>query len=452
MPATSYDDAVAALVDALVFGTNPSLDGIVALCEALGRPQDTFASVQVTGTNGKTSTARMTHAFLRAHGRDAGLYTSPELERVNERVEVGTGPVSDTEFAAAVGAVLAVAERLRPGAQGQESGFTEFELTTAAALWHFRVRGVDTAVLEVGLGGRWDATSVVDPAVAVITGVGLDHTSVLGDTLEKIAAEKAAIIKPASAPVLGPGTAGLDSVFIDRSREVGTHARAVREGDDHSPVVEALTVRYEVTGWPDSPGGFTTFDVRGVHGDYFGLSIAAPAYQAGNVATAIAATEATLGRGLRTECLRRALKGLTIPGRFEMLRDRPPLIVDGSHNPQAAAYLARAIAAAWPDRTRRPLVVLGVLADKDAAGIVRALAPVASEFIVTAPRSVRALDAETLAGIVERETGREARIAVPLVRAVDQAVRDGAYGVVVTGSLTTAGQARTALRDASATP
>lgn len=451
MAATSYDDAVAALGGALVFGTNPSLDGIVSLCAALGRPQDTFASVQVTGTNGKTSTARMTHALLRAHGRNAGLYTSPELERVNERIEVGTGPVSDAEFAAAVGAVLDAAERLRPGVQGQVSGFTEFELTTAAALWLFRERSIDTAVLEVGLGGRWDATSVVSPAVSVITGVALDHTAVLGDTLEMIAAEKAAIIKPASAPVLGPGTAGLDAVFIERSREVGTHARAVREGSDPSPAEEALTVRYEVTGRPDSPGGLTTFDVRGIHDDYRGLSVAAPAYQAGNVATAIAATEAALGRGLHAGNVQRALDGLTVPGRFELVCERPPVIVDGSHNPQAARFLAAAIAAAWPDPALRPLVVLGVLADKDAAGIVRALAPAASEFIVTAPRAPRALAAHTLAAIVARETGREARIVEPVGTAVEQAMRYGTHGVVVTGSLTTAGQARVALRDASAT-
>jgi len=450
--ARTYDDAVAALRRALVFGTNPSLEGITALCDELGRPQDTFASIQVTGTNGKTSTARMTHALLRAHGRRVGLYTSPELERINERIEILAGPVGDSDFAGAVLAALGAAERLRPGGQGQETGFTEFELTTAAALWLFRERGVDTAVLEVGLGGRWDATSVVAPAVSVITGVGLDHTSILGDTLQAIAAEKAAIIKPASAPVLGPGTAGLEAVFLERAEESGTHARAVRPRNAPTPVAEELTVRYDVTARPNSATGCTTLEVRGVHGSYPGLSLAAPSYQAGNVATAIAAAEAALGRALGVDLVQAALGTLTLPGRFELVRRDPLVIVDGSHNPQAADYLAGAIADAWPDPQCRPLVVLGVLADKDAEGIVRALAPVVSDFILTAPLSPRALDAATLGRIVHDVTGRDGRVVESLDDALEQAMDRSANGVVVTGSLTTAGQARSRLLDGSATP
>jgi len=451
MPALSYADALAALQRALVFGTNPSLDGIRVLCEQLGRPQDSFASVQITGTNGKTSTARLTHALLLAHGRRAGLYTSPELERVNERIELEAGPVDDERLAAGMEAALDAAESLRPGAQGTAAGFTEFELTTAAALWLFRESAVDVAVLEVGLGGRWDATSIASPTVAVITGVGLDHTAILGDSLARIAAEKAAIITPASAPILGPGTVGIEAVFLERAEQAGTHARAVRRYEEQSPAPEELTVRFGVLKSPTTPGGSTTLDVRGVHGVYDDISVAAPAYQAANVATAIAATEAAIGRALEPDAVRKAVASVTLPGRFEVVRTWPPVIVDGSHNPQAASVLAGAIVDAWPDPSSRPVVVLGVLADKDAEGIVSALAPVVSGFVVTAPDSPRALGAGALGSVVEGVCECAPTIIEPLSAALHHALSLSATGIVITGSLTTAGQARTILRDTSAT-
>ncbi len=451
MAALSYSEARAALDRALVFGINPSLGGITALCAQLGDPQDRFASVQITGTNGKTSTARITHAILHAHGAAAGLYTSPELERVNERIELGDGPVRDDGFAEAVSAALDAAEALRPKAQGTEAGFTEFELTTAAALWAFSHAGVEFAVLEVGMGGRWDATSVVSPAVAAITGVGLDHTAILGDTLELIAAEKAAIIKPGSTAVLGPGTAGVEHVFLEQSQRVGASCLAVREAHVSTPVAEDLTVRFRVLAGPDSVEGHTSLEVAGVCGDYGVFTLPAPRYQADNVATAIAVAEAAWGRALDADSLRRALEGITLPGRFELVRRRPPVVVDGSHNPQAALVLASAIAQAWPQPAARPTVVLGVLADKDATGIVGALAPVVSAFVVTEPRSARAMDAGELAAIIEAETGVPPMVVRDLSQALHSAMNTSDAGVVVTGSLTTAGQARAVLRDGSAT-
>ena len=291
-----------------------------------------------------------------------------------------------------------------PTAVGTPAGFTEFELLTAAALWLFRERGVEIAVLEVGLGGRWDATSVVSPSVSVITGVGLDHTAILGDTLEAIAAEKAGIIRPASAPVLGPGTAGVEAVFLARAAAVDTHVRAVRQAGEPSPVSEALTVRYSLVVRPDRPGGATVVDVRGVHANYAGLAVSAPSYQAGNVATAAAIAEAALGRGLDADAARSALSALTFPGRFELVRAEPPVIVDGSHNPQAASVLAEAIREAFPG-TVPPALLIGVLADKDARGIVAALAPVVGGIVVTQPDSPRARPAAELAAIVEEVTG-----------------------------------------------
>ncbi len=446
----TYDEALGALQQALQFGMNPSLDGINVLTDALGRPQDSFVSVQVTGTNGKTSTARITAAILRAEGFRVGLYTSPHLERYNERIEIGGEPVSDADFARALETALAAACGVRPGEPlGAPKGLTEFELLTAAALWLFHEFDVEIAVLEVGLGGRWDATSVVAPSVAVITGVGLDHTAVLGDTLEAIAAEKAAIIGPASAPVLGPGTDGLDAIFLAKADEVATHARAVREGLAFSPVAEELTVRFRVTENPAAPTGTTVVEVDGVHARYVELALHAPAYQAANIATAIAAAEAVLGRALDPRRVRDALCDLTIPGRFEFVREEPPVIVDGSHNPQAAAVLASAIRDAFPSPAARPLFLLGILADKDARGIVEALAPVAGGFAVTKSESPRAMPVDLLAALVTDVTGTPPRAAYDSVaEALAELMPAGEDGLVVTGSITTAGEARALLRNA----
>ena len=450
----TYSEALAALRRALVFGINPSLDGITELVEELGRPQDSFASVQITGTNGKSSTARITAALLQAEGLRTGLYTSPELERYPERIELGTTVVSDDDFALALSAAIAAAERLHGATSlGTDTGFTEFELLTAAALWLFRERGVEFAVLEVGLGGRWDATSVVAPSVAVITGVGLDHTGILGDTIEAIAAEKAAIIRSATAPVLGPGTVGVEHVFLARAESLGTHARAVREHGAATPVDEALTIRYSVTARPMYPGDATVVAVHGIHGTYTDLALVGPAYQAANIATAVGAAEAALGRALDPGRLRAALATLTIPGRFELMGRESQVVIDASHNPQAAGVLAGAIRDAWPDPQKRPVVLLGIFSDKDAAGIIGALAPAASAFAVTQPSSPRAMPAADLARLVEAGSGTRPIVVTSTVSEALTALESLAPGgLIITGSITTAGEARALLRDTSATP
>jgi dihydrofolate synthase/folylpolyglutamate synthase len=451
-PAMTYPQAVAALERALTFGMNPTLEGEVQLLDELGRPQDHFASVQITGTNGKTSTSRITAALLREEGRRTGLFTSPHLHRYPERVEIDGAPVSDADFARGIEATLAAAARLRgPEAVGGPDGFTEFELLTAAALWIFAENRVETSVLEVGLGGRWDATSVVSPSVAVITGVGLDHTAILGDTPEEIAADKAQIIGPASIPVLGPGTDGFDSIFLGRADELGLRTRAVRADVDFSPVPEDLTVRFRVTERPNRPDGCTGLEVDGVHARYENLAICAPSYQAANVATAIAATEAALGRELIPASIRTALTTITLPGRFEVLRSDPPVIIDGSHNPQAVAVLAETIREAFPQPERRPAILLGVLADKDAAGMAKELAGLGCEIAVTCPDSPRALSPDDLAGLVERETGIRPQRFDSVASALSSLLPTSPFGLVIAGSLMTAGEARRWLLDDSET-
>jgi len=434
-----YAGAVAALSAALHFGINPSLEGITRLTEALGRPQDSFASVQVTGTNGKSSTTRLIAALLSAEGLRTAAYTSPHLESYAERIEIDGRPVSESDFARAIQAAVEAAGRVDGGA----SLFTEFELLTAAALWLMREKAVDVACLEVGMGGRWDSTSVVGPAVAVITGVGLDHTERLGSTVEAIAADKSHIIKPGSSVVLGPGTAGVADVFLARAAGFGLHPRFVAETGTPSPVGDELTVRFEVVGRPVRPGGRLVLDVRGVHTCYSRLGLIAPAYQASNVAVAIAAAECALGRALHPDAVARSLAGMTFPGRFELLTADPPVLIDGAHNPQAAGVLALAVRDAWPDVAHRPLCVLGVLKDKDAEGIVLELDGTVGGFVVTQPDSPRARAAVELAAVVERVTGVSPEVRPDLADAIAYArQRAGSAGVLITGSLYTAGDAR----------
>lgn len=417
----AYAEALAALGSALKFGIHPSLDGIRRLTDALGRPQDALRVVQVTGTNGKSSVTRMTAALLRAHGCRSATYTSPHLVEYNERVELDGAAAPREAFGRAVLAAVSAAEAL-----GGE--FTEFELLTAAALWLMREQGIEWACLEVGLGGRWDATSVTSPAVAVVTGVGLDHTDRLGDTLDAIAFDKAHVIKPGSVAVLGPQTSPAAQVFDARIAEVG--ARAVR--------VLAPEAAADPTAFLPP---LTRVQARGSYADY-DVVVSAPSYQAPNVAVALSAAEAALGHALDLERTRRTLASMRFPGRFELLATNPPLVIDGAHNPQAAAVLAAAVAEVYRDAP--PALVLGILADKDAEGIIAALAPVAATIVATAPASPRALSAEELAALVTRVSGRECRAVEGVADAVALARGLSPAGALVTGSLYTAGEARAA--------
>ncbi len=442
--APGYAEAVDRLGRALQFGINPSLDGIRALAAALGSPGACFRSVQVTGTNGKTSVTRLVAAILTAHGARTGTYTSPHLVSYTERILIDGDPVSEALFAAAVQAAAGAADML--AARGAEalclpadalaSSVTEFELMTAAALWAFAQEGVEWAALEVGMGGRWDATSVVRPEVAVITGVALDHTERLGETREAIAQDKAQIIKPGSLAVLGPGVEGVDDIIASRAAAVG--APVVRVG---GPM---LDVAWTITRAPACPGGSLVLDVRTPLAAHRDLTLVAPAYQAPNVAVAIAASEAALGAPLDPHALAAALAGATFPGRFELLREAPPLVIDGAHNPEAAAVLAAAVAAAFADAP--PLALIGVMADKDAGGLVRALAPAVTGFVCTRSGSPRALAPEALAAVVRAEgapvLGTAPDVAAALTLAGEAVLGMDASGIVAYGSIYVAGEVR----------
>lgn len=401
----TYDDAVATLEGALKFGMNPSLEPIRAMCAAMGNPQKRYRCVQVAGTNGKSSTTRMIAALLHAQGLRVGLYVSPHLVKYPERIEIDGRVVNDESFARGIEAALDAAARAHVEA-------TEFELLTAAALWLFAQEGVDWAVLECGLGGRWDATSVVNPQIAVITGVALEHTAILGDTVEKIAAEKAPIIKP-----------GCKAVFA--------HDLAAREVFEQQ--AQQVCAPYENA----NPEAVIPFE-----DELAGL----PAYQRSNLATALAAVTAALGHGPSSESARMALDSLVIPGRFEILRHDPLVIVDAAHNPQSAHVLAEELRRLFDiecargfDSPPRPALLLGVLDDKDARGIIRELCPLFDHIVVTASSSSRSIPAAKLAALVEEGCGVHPEIA-PSIPEARELLRH--EPVIATGSITVAGEVK----------
>ena len=429
----TYEEALAELRRALTFGINPSLERLRLLAQELRSPQTTFAAVQVTGTNGKTSTVRLIDAFLRASGVRSAFYTSPELIDETERIVIDGTAISENDFAADLDEVIRARARLEEKGNLDVAQITQFELLTALAFVAFRNAHVDFGVLEVGLGGRWDATSVADPCVAVVTGIGLDHTKILGNTREEIAADKAMIIKPGCTPVLGAGFDDVLPIFLDRCTELDLHPRLVRMGDEPTSVPEGLTTRIYIESVEKSRESLlkTTFSVKTPHAFYGRLTMNAPQYQAQNAAVALTAAEAALGRSLTASDVKRALDGVTFPARFEVLRTDPYLIFDGGHNPQAATYLARNLTLAGV----RPIAAFGAFSDKDVAGIVRALQPSVAGFIALDTDNPRAMGAADLARLIESTTGPPVLGVLESPALEDILQVSGDAPLVITGSL-----------------
>lgn len=447
-----YERAVAILTDALKFGIHPSLDGIRMMMEKMGNPHLKYRSIQVAGTNGKTSTTRQIAALLRAHGYRTGLYTSPHLVEYPERMEIDGEVMSHGLFADAVILAKEVADEIEAASNG-EMTITEFELVTAAAFWAFGEAGIEVAVLECGMGGRWDSTSAIERDVAVVTGIGLDHLGILGNTVEEIAAEKAAIISAGCKAVLGPGTQGTLPVFLDRVRETGVEPWLVRDSVACAEMAgECGRGAIEIDGTPIA--GFVSYDgsyaeetgtidvdLHGIYADYDDIIMHAPMYQAQNISTAVAGAELFHGKAFDPEKVRRVMADFAIPGRFETLNEEPLLIIDAAHNPQSALNLATAIARKFPEGDFQ--LLLAVLADKDADGIIEALAGLTPDIAVTQTSSHRALSRFDLADRVERLTGTRPEVFDTPASALEELYRRG-VPVVASGSITLAGEFKAA--------
>ena len=451
----TYDEALEQLHSALRFGICPMLETVEDMLAELGDPDLCYDCVQIAGTNGKTSTSRFTAAILAGEGLSVALYTSPELVSYTERMEVGGHPVSEAAFAHGIAAAAEAGRRVnasRAAAGERPYDVTEFDTLTVAAAVVFAEAGVDVAVLECGMGGRWDATSAMKSIRSVaVTGIGLDHTRILGDTLEAIAGEKAAIIKPGRACVLGIGCAtptSVEDVFLEQCRAAGVTPTLVRALDrvdvagemhpgiarEHAGLPQAS---FGVTKRPHRLGAPLELSVNTPRSLYAELACLKPDYQAANVACAVALAEAHLGRTLAQDALFESLVTCPTPGRFQLLRPEPPVLIDACHNPQSVEAFLAAVAAVEPDVARRPLLLCAVLADKDVAGIVRLLAPAFPSVCVTQTASPRALAVHELAGLF-REAGATVTAEYPDVATATSALCGESY--VACGSITLAGE------------
>ncbi len=418
---------------------DPSLDRILDLMHLLGDPQRAVPVIMVAGTNGKTSTVRMIDGLLRTFGLRVGRYTSPHLESVTERITLEGEPIPEEKF---VAAYQELAPFLGLVDARHEHPLSYFEVLTALAYVVFADAPVDVAVVEVGMGGSWDATNVADAVVAVVTPVSLDHQAYLGDTVTEIAGEKAGVIKRDSIVVLAQQSLEAAEVLLRRAVEVD--ATVAREGLEFGVLSRTLAV------------GGQLLQLRGLGGEYDDLLLPLHgAHQAGNAVVALAAVEAFLGGGrglLDVDQVREGFAAATSPGRLEVVRRGPTVIVDAAHNPHGASALAAAL---MEDFAFDQLIgVVAVLGDKDARGVLEALEPVLDRVVVTRSLSPRALDLDVLAKVAVDVFGAdrvEVRPGLPdaldfAIAQADEASHLGSVGVLVTGSVVTAGDARRLLR------
>lgn len=425
----------------------PSLDRIEKLMDLLGHPERAFDVIHIAGTNGKSSTARMIDSLLRAFHRRVGLVTSPHLQLVTERIGIDGHPIHPRDF-------VRIWKEIQPYVEmvdaDSEIPMSKFEVLVAISYAAFADAPVDVAVVEVGMGGTWDATNVVDADVAVITPIGLDHTEYLGDTLTEIAGEKSGIIK-ARLDADDPRTPAENIVIISEQepeamkvileRAVAVDAGVARAGSEFAAVESRIAV------------GGQQLNIQGLGGLYEDIFLPLHGeHQARNAAVALAAVEAffgaSAGRPLDAATVREGFNKAISPGRLERVRTSPTTFIDAAHNPHGAKALGAALERDFD--FARLIGVVAVFADKDYQGVLRALEPHLSEIVITQNSSPRALDAYELAEAA-REIFGEERVYVSddLASAYAQAVElaedaevQSGSGIVITGSVVTAGDAR----------
>ena len=429
----------------------PSLTRIAALMDLLGSPQLGYPSIHIAGTNGKTSVARMVDALLTALQRRTGRTTSPHLQSAVERIAIDGKPISPATYVATYAELEPFVQMIDQQSQaGGGPAMSKFEVLTAMAFAAFADAPVEVAVIEVGLGGRWDATNVINAPVAVITPISIDHVEYLGDDIAGIAGEKAGIIHKAAdgAPdtVAVIGRQVPEAMEVVLAQTVRADAAVAREGSEFAVLDRQVAVGGQVLQLQGLGGVYSDVYLP-LHGEH----------QAHNAALALAAVEAFFGAGaqrqLDIDAVRAGFAAAVSPGRLERMRSAPTVFVDAAHNPAGAAALAQTLAEEFDFRFL--VGVVAVLADKDVGGILAPLEPVFDRIVVTHNGSPRALDVESLALAAEQWFGPDRVITAENLRdAIDTAtalVDDAAAeneamsgtGIVITGSVVTAGAART---------
>ncbi|HEV8567518.1 MAG TPA: folylpolyglutamate synthase/dihydrofolate synthase family protein [Actinoplanes sp.] len=439
---SEYDDVVAALDRRGFTRMDFDMQKIRDLMDVLGSPQRAYPSIHLTGTNGKTSTARMIDSLLRAHGLHTGRYTSPHLETVRERISLDGEPISEERFVATYREVEPLAELI--DAKLPEP-LTYFDMTTALAYAAFADAPVDIAVVEVGLGGEEDATNVIEAGICVITPIGLDHTEWLGDTIEDIAWAKAGIIHKGATVISALQTEEAMRPLLERSADMG--ATLAREGSEFGVIRRDIAVGGQA---------LTLQGLGGVYDDVF-LPLFG-AHQAQNAATALAAVEAFLGAGknkqLDPDLVREGFANVDSPGRLERVRSAPTILLDAAHNPHGMAATVNALEEEFS--FRHLVAVVAVLGDKDVSGLLDILEPIAARIVVTQNSSPRSMPLNELAQIATDIFGEDrVTVAQTMPDAIEEAVvlaesdTDGelsGIGVLITGSIVTVADARKLLK------
>lgn len=441
---TSADDQ--ARIDAIEKALNarwpenqiaPTLERIAALVDILGSPQLTYPTIHVGGTNGKTTTSRMIDSLLFEMGLRTGRFTSPHLEHFTERIAINTQSIDAKELIFSFNDISAYLDLMD---SKFDSPISYFEAMTALAFAAFAEHPIDVGVIEVGMGGEWDATNVVDSDVAVIMPIGLDHTEYLGNTLTEIAATKAGIIKEGSFVVLAQQEPEAAKELLKKAAQMG--ADIAREGLEYSIDSRALAV------------GGQLISVTGVRGHYDDIFLPLHGkHQASNAAAALVAVEAFFGdQDLDIDAVRAGFANVTSPGRCEFVHRDPTIILDAAHNPHGARAIAETVATefAFDDLT----AIVAVLGEKDALGILQSLEPIAHQIIITTNSSPRAMSVAELEKVALQVFGAdrvftEESLSSAINRAVKDSIRplsDDTVGILITGSVVTVGEARGAIR------
>lgn len=416
----------------------PSLDRISLLCDALGSPQLSYPTIHIGGTNGKTSTTRFIDSLLYAHGLRTGRFTSPHLEDFRERISINGEMIDAQELIFNYNDIAAYFDFVD---SKLPNPISFFEAVTGLAMAAFAEHPVDVGIFEVGMGGQWDATNVIQPKVAVITPIGMDHMEYLGNTIGEIAQTKAGILKADSFAVLTNQEPEVAKILLARAAEIGIDV--AREG-----------IEYEVMSRQMAVGG-QLLTIRGTKDVYSDLFLPLHGkHQAANAAAALVAAEAFFGdQHLDLEAVRAGFAAATSPGRFEIVRREPTVILDAAHNPHGAKTLANTLQEEFT--FGRVIAVVGVFADKDAAGIFNEIKDVVDGVIVTQSSSPRALPANELAKVARAFIDADRIFIEPDLRtAIEKAIADANHpmeeesvGVLITGSVITVGEARAILKE-----
>jgi len=415
---------------------DPTLDRIAALADILGSPQLSYPTIHIAGTNGKTTTTRLIDSLLFELGLRTGRFTSPHLQSILERVAINGSPISEGTFIKAYEDIYPYLGMID---EKMSHPISFFEAITALSFVAFAEHPVDVGIFECGMGGEWDSTNVIESKVSVVTPIGFDHMEYLGDTLEKIAKTKSGIIKENTFAILAKQEREAAQVLIDKCLD--TNSTPIREGIEFEVVKRSLAV------------GGQLFSVRGVYGIYEDLFLPLHGrHQASNAATALATVEVFMGeQALDHELVRSAFAGATSPGRFEVIHRNPTVIIDAAHNPHGAKSLKETVNSEFNFD-----LVIGLVAamgDKDLSGLLEELEPIMSKIIVTRNSSKRSATIAEIDTLAKKIFGSNRVITVDSLNdAIDQgltlardtiAVQDKSCALLITGSVVTAGEART---------